>query len=268
LEQKGSERRRRGRATWLLPVPILLLGLAHADRDPDSIENWRMASRASVGLAPDPAVTREPVVQVYAARAVRWRGYFGVHTWIAAKPANAAAFTVYEVTGFAVRRGGSAVRISQRPADGRWFGSGPELLADVRGAGVDALITRIERAVADYPYQDSYRIWPGPNSNTFTAFVLRQLPELRADLPAHAIGKDYLGPRLFARSPSGTGVQASLLGALGVLAGVEEGLELNVLGLTFGIDPNDLGVKLPLVGRLGFDTPITASTLPRGYPAP
>jgi hypothetical protein len=250
---------------WLLLLtPIFLLGLAHADRDPDSIADWRTASRASVGLAPDPAVTREPVVQVYAARAVRWRGYFGVHTWLATKPANAAAFTVYEVTGFAVRRGGNAVRISQRPADGRWFGSAPRLLADVRGAGVDALIARIGRAVDAYPYQDSYRIWPGPNSNTFTAFVLRQVPELRVDLPAHAIGKDYLGPRVFARSPSGTGVQAGLFGAFGVLAGVEEGLEVNVLGLTFGIDPNDLDLKLPFVGRVGFGAPVTASIRPSG----
>ena len=242
--------RRRGK--WLLLLtPVFLLGLAHADRDADSIGNWRQASRASVGLAPDPVVTREPVVQVYAARAVRWRGYFGVHSWIATKAADAAAFTVYEVTGFAVRRGGSAVRVSQRPADGRWFGSAPFLLADVRGAGVDALIAKVERAVAGYPYRNSYRIWPGPNSNTFTAFVLRQVPELRADLPGHAIGKDYLGWRVFARSPSGTGVQANLFGVLGVLGGVEEGLELNVLGLTFGIDPDHGGVKLPFVGRIG-----------------
>ena len=243
----------RRRAKWLLALtPIVLLGLAHADRDADSIGNWRQASRASVGIAPDPAVTREAVVQVYAERAVRWRGYFGVHTWIAAKPAGAAAFTVYEVTGFAVRRGGTAVRSSQRPPDGRWFGSAPVLLADVRGAGVDALIARIVRAVDAYPYQRSYRIWPGPNSNTFTAFVLRQVPELRVDLPAHAIGKDYLGPRVFARSPSGTGMQANLFGVLGVLGGVDEGLEVNVLGLTVGVDPDDWGLKLPFVGRIGF----------------
>jgi hypothetical protein len=243
----------RRRVKWLvLLTPIVLLGLAHADRDSDSLANWRQASRASVGLAPDPAVTREAVVQVYAARAVRWRGYFGVHTWIATKPPHAKAFTLYEVTGFAVRRGGSAVRVSQRPADGRWFGSVPVLLADVRGAGVDVLIPKIERAVANYPYHHSYRVWPGPNSNTFTAFVLRQVPELRVDLPAHAIGKDYLGLSVFARSPSGTGVQANLLGVLGVLGGVEEGLELNVLGLTVGIDPDDRGLKLPFVGRIGF----------------
>src|SRR4026207_1945446 len=123
----------RRRVKWLLLlVPLLRLGLAHADRDPDSIGNWRSASRATVGLAPDPAVTPEAVVQVYAARAVRWRGYFGVHTWIAAKPPNVPAFTVYEVTGFRVRRGGSAVTISQRTPDGRWFGSAPDLLTPAR----------------------------------------------------------------------------------------------------------------------------------------
>ena len=243
----------RRRAKWLLLLtPFLLLGLAHADRDPDSIGNWRQASRASAGLAPDPAVTREPVVQVYAARAVRWRGYFGVHTWIAAKRRNAEVFTVYEVTGFAVRRGWSAVRVSQRAPDGRWFGSLPELLADVRGADVDALIGKIERAAGAYPYPRSYRIWPGPNSNTFTAFVLRQVPELRVDLPGHAIGKDYLGTRVFARTTSGTGGQASLFGLLGVAGGAEEGVEVNLLGLTFGVDPDHLGLKLPFAGRLGF----------------
>jgi Protein of unknown function (DUF3750) len=252
----------RRRVKWLpLLLPLLLLALAHADRDPDSIGNWRNASRAPVGLAPDPAVTPEGVVQVYAARAVRWRGYFGVHTWIAAKPANAPAFTVYEVTGFRVRRGGSAVTISQRDPDGRWFGSAPHLLADVRGPGVDPLVQRIEHAVAAYPYNDTYRIWPGPNSNTFTAFVLRHVPELRVDLPAHAVGKDYLGTHVFARAPSGTGGQVSLFGVLGLVAGIEEGMELNLLGLTFGVDPNDVALELPLVGTLGFGAPVTASTL-------
>ncbi len=250
------------RAKWLLVLlPVVLLGLAHADRDADSIGNWRSASRAAVGLAPDPAVTPEAVVQVYAARAVRWRGYFGVHTWIAAKAANAEAFTVYEVTGFRLRRGGGAVIISQRVPDGRWFGSAPELLADVRGPGVDPLIERIGQAVAAYPYDHTYRIWPGPNSNTFTAFVLRRVPELRVDLPAHAVGKDYLGTRLFASSPSGTGGQFSLFGVLGLAAGLEEGVELNLLGLTFGVDPNDAALELPLVGSVGFGTPVTASRL-------
>jgi len=55
---------------------------------------------------------------------------------------------------------------------------------------------------------------------------------------------------VFARPPSGTGAQASIFGVLGLLAATEEGLEVNVLGLTFGLDPSDLALKLPLVGSI------------------
>src|SRR6058998_1956087 len=57
----------------------------------------RTTSRAPVGVAPDPAATPEAVVQVYGARCSGWLGYFGVHTWIAVKPAGARAYTTYEV---------------------------------------------------------------------------------------------------------------------------------------------------------------------------
>jgi hypothetical protein len=239
---------------WLLAIPLLLFGLAYIDRiESGTSADWRTASRATVGLAPDAATTPEAVVQVYAARTVRWRGYFGVHTWIATKRRDAAQYTVYEVNGWRLRRSGTSVSITKRAPDSRWFGAKPELLAERRGADVDELLARIERATADYPYRDTYRVWPGPNSNTFTAFVLRSVPELRADLPPTAIGKDYLGASLVAKTPSGTGVQLSVLGVLGVLAGVEEGLEVNVLGLTFGVDPLQLSLKLPLAGRVGLE---------------
>ena len=213
--------------------------------------DWRTASREPAGLAPDPAITPEAVVQVYAARAVRWRGYFGVHTWIAVKPAGAAQYTVHEVNGHRLRRNGSALVTSQRAADGYWFGNRPELLSELRGPAAVAVIQRIEAAVEAYPYAGTYRIWPGPNSNTFTAFVLRNAPELRVDLPPTAIGKDYLGITPVGRLPSGTGGQLSVLGIAGIAAGVEEGLEVNVLGMTFGVDPKSLALKLPFIGRLG-----------------
>ena len=78
------------------------------------------------------------------------------------------------------------------------------------------------------------------------------MPELRLDLPPTAIGKDYLtNGSVIASSPSGTGYQFSLFGLVGILVGAEEGLEVNVLGLTFGIDPLDLAVKLPMIGTIG-----------------
>jgi hypothetical protein len=155
------------------------------------------------------------------------------------------------VNGWRLRRSGSAVVASDRAPDGRWFGNPPELLAEKRGEGVDELIERIAAAVESYPWKDRYRVWPGPNSNTFIAHVLRAAPELRVDLPPTAVGKDYLGWRSVGKLPSGTGAQVSALGLVGFAAGVEEGIEVNLLGLTFGVDPKNVAVKLPLIGSLG-----------------
>ena len=211
----------------------------------------RTTSRAPVGLAPDPAATPEAVVQVYGARCSGWLGYFGVHTWIAVKPAGARAYTTYEVIDWRLRRSGSAVVIRKRAPDARWAGNAPAILANKRGDGVDALIERIDKAAREYPYAGEYAAWPGPNSNTFTAYVARSVPELGLDLPPTAIGKDYVGDRLLARAPSGGGFQLSLFGVLGVLASGVEGFEVNVLGLAFGIDPFSPALRLPLVGRFG-----------------
>jgi hypothetical protein len=135
--------------------------------------------------------------------------------------------------------------------DRQWYGASPFVLAELRGEAAERAIPKLQTAIASYPYQHEYRVWPGPNSNTFTAMVAREVPSLRLDLPATAIGKDYLGPTQFIeRAPSGTGYQLSVLGLLGFMAAVDEGLEANFLGLTFGVDFNDASLKVPGFGRL------------------
>jgi hypothetical protein len=234
----------------------LLLGGGGAAQD------WRTASSEPVGLAPEHAAVPEAMIQVYAARAWGWRGYFGVHTWIAVKPAKASTYTVYEVIGWRLRSSDSAVTIRQRPPDARWYGNAPVLLAEKRGAGVQALIERIDRTARAYPHGGDYSVWPGPNSNTFTAYLTRAVPELGADLPPTAIGKDYLGERFVGKAPSGRGFQVSIYGLLGLLASGPEGLEINVLGLTFGVDPLAPAVKLPIFGRVGIHNRPKLSTVP------
>ena len=218
-----------------LALVVALLGLA--------------APARGAGLAPDPAEFRDAVVQVYGARTAGPKGLFGVHTWVAVKPTNAREYTIYEVIGWRLRWAESVVVARHRQPDAPWVGSKAELYGDVRGAGVDELIARIEAAVKSYPYANEYTLWPGPNSNTFTAWIGRHVPEIGMDLPATAIGKDYLGSSIFARAPSGRGVQFSLGGLLGLSASGVEGLELNILSLNFGVSGS--GIKLPLVGRIG-----------------
>ncbi|HWD21744.1 MAG TPA: DUF3750 domain-containing protein [Burkholderiales bacterium] len=220
-------------------------------------QDWRTASREPVGLAPDPRAVKEAVVQVYGARAVGAKGLFGVHTWVAVKPTDAAEWTVYELIGWRLRWSDSAVVVRTRDPDGRWFGAEPELYAEKRGPGVDELIKRIDKAAREYPYAKEYTVWPGPNSNTFTAWIARAVPELEIDLPATAIGKDYLGASLFGSAPSGSGFQFSVAGLFGLAASGVEGVELNLLGLNFGVGPS--GLKLPFVGRIGGFRPAQAA---------
>ncbi|MCB1856899.1 MAG: DUF3750 domain-containing protein [Gammaproteobacteria bacterium] len=237
----------------MLSGPIGVLSLGNLDMT----THWRDASLASTGTAPRPEEFNEPLIQVYGARAYHWRGAFAIHTWIATKRTAADHYSVYQVIGWNLYRGHSAVSVRrQGPPDFLWFNARPDLLLERRGDGVEALIDRIEEAVQNYPYGHEYRVWPGPNSNTFTAYVAREVPELGLDLPPTAIGKDYLpGNRIIDRMPSGTGWQFSLYGLLGLGVARSEGLEFNLLGLSAGIDVDDLALRLPGIGRVDLVPP-------------
>lgn len=234
-----------------LILVVILMSIFFLIRNGATSQGWRNASHEPVGTAPDPEIVREAVIQIYSARTWGWRGYFATHPWIAVKPTSAKFFTVYEKIGWRLQRGQTPVVIHQRPADARWYGNIPELLVDLRGVGVDSIIEKIDKAARSYPHVQKYSMFPGPNSNTFIAHIGREVPELRLDLPPTAIGKDYLGSSLIKKTSSGTGFQLSLGGLLGVLASWQVGLEINILGMVFGIDPLDPAIKLPIIGRIG-----------------
>jgi hypothetical protein len=231
-------------SAWIL-IPV---AVSFARYSPPQY-SWSSAPTHSSGLAPDPRVHREAIVQIYLARAFSWRGIFATHPWIIVKHASTASYTRYEVVGWGT---GSKLRTNYAAADALWYGAEPELLLDLRGPGVDASIDKIEAAVASYPFKHVYRTWPGPNSNTFLAHVAREVPELSLDIPASAVGKDYRPwHQPIGLAPSGTGVQVSILGVLGATVAKEEGVEFNLLGLSFGVDVLRPALRLPAIGRIG-----------------
>lgn len=156
-----------------------------------STNSWREASRASAKIAPDPQHASEAVIQVFAADAWGWRGFFAVHTWLAVKPANAEQYTVLEVIGWREKSGLPVVRIEQDVPDRYWYGAKPDLLLDVRGEKAERLIPQLINAARDYPWANEYRVFPGPNSNTFPAWLAIQVPELELELPFRAIGSGW-----------------------------------------------------------------------------
>jgi hypothetical protein len=136
----------------------------------DRRENWQTADRSSAGLLPKPADHPDALIRVFAARTVRWRGIFAVHTWIVVKERLAPRYSRYDYTAW-----GEPIRIDGFAPDGRWFGAVPEIVVKMDGDKAEQLIPKIRSVVESYKFRayGDYRPWPGPNSNTFVQAMAR-----------------------------------------------------------------------------------------------
>jgi hypothetical protein len=235
---------------WVFLAAIILPVSAGAVRAyshgwPDS---WRTANWSSSGLLPTPQSTTDAHVIVLASRTGNWKSIFAEHLSIVVKPSGATQWTRYDVVGW-----GDPVRRNAFAADAFWYGNQPYVVRDIEGAKAAALIPRIQESIARYPFAGSgaYRVWPGPNSNSFVAWVIRNTDGFAVELPPTAIGKDFISPGLgIAPAASHTGFVISLWGVVGVTLALREGVEFNLFGGIIGIDPGDLAVKLPSLGKL------------------
>lgn len=216
----------------------------------DGPRSWREADWSSTGTLPPATQHPDARLIVYSGRTGGWKGIFAVHSWLVLKPADAPTWTRYDVVGW-----GMPVRTNGWAPDGRWFGNKPVAIVDLKGAAAEAVMPRIEAAIRTYEYRNAgdYRIWPGPNSNSFVAAVLRAVPEVGVTLPCNAIGRDFRPGPYFGLTDSQTGVEASLWGLIGAKLGWVEGVELNLLGLVAGLDIRNPAVKIPGFGRIGVE---------------
>jgi hypothetical protein len=235
-------------ALFLIPIAAraALFALGNAPR------SWRDADWSSIGRLP-PADQYKPArLMVFTGTTGSWKGVFAVHSWVVLKRAGADEWTRYDVVGW-----GNPVRTNGWAPDGRWYGNTPVAIADVSGPAAETLIPRVEQAVANYTYRQAgdYRIWPGPNSNTFTAAVLRAVPELGVSLPSNAVGRDFRPGFYAGRTDSGTGFEVNLWGLADLKLGWVEGVEVNLLGLVAGLDLRHPAIKLPGYGRIGVGVP-------------
>lgn len=210
--------------------------------------SWRSADWSSAGILPEAAARRPAMVRIFVARTGRWKSIFAVHSWIVLKTENG-TYERYDKVGW-----GQPIRRNGYAPDGRWYGNAPEIAFAADGDAATALIPKLRAAIARYPFnrRGDYRVWPGPNSNTFVADVLAHVPEIDMVLPPTAIGKDYPSRGEWVGiTPSGTGIFVSAAGYLGLKIGWVDGIELNILGAVAGLDIRRPGLKLPGFGRIG-----------------
>ncbi|MBR0556374.1 DUF3750 domain-containing protein [Ciceribacter sp. L1K23] len=210
--------------------------------------NWSSARWSSSGMLPAAHEDNKAAIYVMSAKTGGLKGAVASHAWIVTKTADG-DYQRYDKVGW-----GSPIRRNHRPADAFWYSNSPEIVVELHGATAEALIPKVEKAIADYPFamNGGYHIYPGPNSNTFVAHVLRSVPELGAVLPAHAVGRDYrTDGSLFGFDADGRDFHFSVKGLAGFAIGARSGLEVHLLGLVAGIDVQRPGIKVPALGTIG-----------------
>ena len=143
-------------------------------------------------VAPDPVDYTDAVIQVYGADVWGARGRVAIHTWVATKAQDEPTYEIAQVIGWRLRRGQGVVSITQGMPDRPWFRSPPMLLYELKGDAARPLIDRVRQAVRRYPYDAEYTMWPGPNSNSFTAWVELEVPELNLKVPTKALGAGWM----------------------------------------------------------------------------
>jgi hypothetical protein len=113
------------------------------------------------------------------------------HCWFADYDPLTGCWTRWEVwqtPGTGPNDWGHVRRNLMGPRDG--VGAGPSwVLAEWTGQDARR-IQAVLAAPASYPCRNEYSYWPGPNSNTYVAWVLREAG-LEAELPPAAIGSHY-----------------------------------------------------------------------------
>ncbi len=210
--------------------------------------SWRNADWSSSGILPRAPTKDEASIYVLAARTGGFKGAFSLHSWLVVKKPGSISYDRYDKVGW-----GSPIRHNAYAADGRWYSNAPEIVASATGPEAARLIPEVDQAIADYRYshRGDYRIWPGPNSNSFVAHVLRSTPDLGAILPPNATGRDY-APGLFAvdLAPDWRDIHVTLGGFLGFAAGVRSGIEFHFAGLVAGLDLANPAVKIPAYGTV------------------
>jgi len=236
--------------TLLLIVLVFILPVvAHAAiwMSQERPRNWHTADWSSAGVLPSPRAENDASIRVMAARTGGLKGAVSVHTWLVLKAEGASHYDRYDVVGW-----GNPVRRNSQPADGRWYSNVPIVIYELSGREAERLLPKVEAAIRDYQWSErgTYRIWPGPNSNTFVASVLAAVPEMKADMPPTAIGRDYPAGSWLSRAPGG-GFSLSLGGLAGMTIGARQGIQVNFLGLVAGIRFHNPAILLPGFGALG-----------------
>jgi hypothetical protein len=230
---------------FILPALVHLGVWALSDRP----TNWRSAQWSSAGILPANPSKNDAAVYVFNARTGGLKGAFATHSWLVLKPHGANYYDRYDVVGW-----GTPLRKNAYDADGHWYSNQPVISHQITGEKAMKTIPALEKAIANYRWRDrgDYTLWPGPNSNTFVASILAQFPELSANAPSTAVGRDFPADGKWIGRRKDGAFYATAGGYFGIEIGGDVGFEVNFLGLVAGLNPTKGELIIPAFGAISW----------------
>ncbi|MFA5864101.1 MAG: DUF3750 domain-containing protein [Phycisphaerae bacterium] len=130
----------------------------------------------------------QAVARVYAAP-LPVVGALFTHTWLAVKAPDVQTFDRWEVW---IKKQGpyGFVQKNLLPVERDLAGGSSYVVAELIGTEAEGVVSFVETRSPNYPYKDVYVAIPGPNSDTYTQWVLNST-RWDVQLPGTALGKDY-----------------------------------------------------------------------------
>jgi hypothetical protein len=126
------------------------------------------------------------VVQLYRA-GIPLLGWLAAHYWLVIRDGERCERWEVWQSKDAGGRSIGHLHCNLKPPEAHVGGGPTQLMAEWHGEQALALQRVL---LTDYPHCDSYRYWPGPNSNTYVAWVLRQAG-IDHPLDRLAVGKNF-----------------------------------------------------------------------------
>lgn len=189
-------------------------------------------------VRPDSTVV---VKDVRIPKGMPWYSRFASHSFVEYRESPSSAWRRLEIVNKDSGIVHEEISQAEATATTRW-GNPVHLVSQSKVDG-PLVVRKMEKIAKNY--DDSlYRPWPGPNSNTFTTEIIREVNGVTGMLEHNGVGKDhglYFGP-----TTGGTGLEIQAT-YLGVEAGLREGVQLNLLGLTAGVGIWPPSLKVPFL---------------------
>ncbi|MCK5943776.1 MAG: DUF3750 domain-containing protein [Planctomycetes bacterium] len=175
-----------------------------------------------------------------------WYSRFAEHGWF--DVCQGGAWIRIEILGSSTGVMVENIKATTARSDTRFGDRQVHVHAVYRGDAAREMIPRMLERAEQFPWEDAYEAWPGPNSNTFVEWLSQQVPGLWIEQYGTAVGKDYPinGWLQVGTTTTRTGVELETP-YLGAQLGLVEGAELHLLGLTLGVDLWPPQLKLPFL---------------------